>query len=129
MAHARAEFYVLVRWHLGREEASLPDARACPRRLSTCGETSLKLWHWRADRGDAVPPVQPPLDRFGALPVLGTESGELCVMFLFGDFRYLYRVCGGFLNENFAYTSSFSRCGCASQSSYPQWRKKGAASN
>jgi len=41
-----------------------------PKRVSTRGKTLLELWRWRADRCDAIPPVQPPLDRFGALPLL-----------------------------------------------------------
>ncbi len=77
LAYARAEFYVLVGWYLGRKEASFPDARDCPGRVSTWGETSLKLWHWRADRGDTVSPVQPPLDRFDTLPVLRLRAGTV----------------------------------------------------
>src|SRR6267378_8405655 len=80
LAHARAEFYSLVGRRLGWKEASLPDTRSCPGRVSTRGETSFQLWRWRTDRGDALSPVQPSLDTLGALPVLRRRAanGTMC---------------------------------------------------
>jgi hypothetical protein len=67
----------LVGWCLGRKEASLLDARTYPGLVSTRGKTSFHLWCWRADRRDAVSPVQSPLDRFCTLPVLRLRAVEI----------------------------------------------------
>ena len=65
----------MVRRRFGWKEASLPDARSCFGRVPNRGETSLQHWRWRADRGDAVSLVQPPMDRFCTFSFLKKDLG------------------------------------------------------